>query len=125
MVSIASNNEIECLQWVKYGSLTSAALMSPTKPGVYALCINRKVYGLSISVDWGYIGRSDKLNRRLTEHLPKNEKNDLLKKWIFSHYNNIEVWVATTATKKQSRLAEKELVRELNPTINKIKFTEE
>jgi excinuclease UvrABC nuclease subunit len=112
------------LNWRSFGSIRGAIEMAPPVPGVYAFGKRAEVQGLPSLFEWAYVGRSDRLQARLKNHLPHSERNFGLRAWLLEHINNLEVWFAETSA-EDSRIVEVNLVRGLKPIHNQIRYTTE
>lgn len=105
--------------WIRLRPFPSAAEAVPMLPGVYAIGQVRSFKGLPVSVEWVYIGESKNLRNRLANHEALTESNHALRSWL-RVTAEIEVWYSVD--KHHRKAFEKELVRQIQPKFNLIKF---
>ena len=73
--------------WKDFDSLNNAILNARNAPAIYVIGSKNEFEGLPENIVYNYIGKSRNLNRRLNEHLPRNEKNVGLKYWLIKNAN--------------------------------------
>ena len=111
----------ESLVWNEVRSLSAASLRAGNAPGVYLIGGLHEKSGIPMLYEWVYVGRSNSLGRRLTEHLPANEQNPQLRTWLRTAGNVLVARFAVT-TLPDSISLERHLVRTLTPKHNRIAF---
>ncbi|BAN34911.1 hypothetical protein SCD_n01075 [Sulfuricella denitrificans skB26] len=109
------------LGWVSSRTLEMAAIKAANRSGVYLIGKVYKIGQVPVLYDWVYVGRSDRLGRRLREHQLIREENPGLKEWLRKNQGGIEVWFAATASTESIGL-EKRLIKELLPEFNRIEY---
>lgn len=102
-------------KWAKYGPGLDCVV--PTSPGIYALASVRRVHGLPTEMEYIYIGKSNNLRRRWTEHLDIREPNPGLH-GLGGRYT-YEFWWIVMPVDQLSRV-EAELIAEIKPPANRI-----
>ncbi len=90
----------------------------PALPGLYAIGHDESVEGLEVRRVYVYIGMSDNLRRRMSEHAPKREKKRELKKYLKGNLHRVKCWYTTEVPAKRLRSVEKLLIAEFNPVYN-------
>ena len=77
------------------------------------------MHDLEISRTYVYVGETTNLQRRLNEHLPANEKNPGLRKYIGSNYDDAICWYAR-ATAAETKEIQDDLILRLRPRFNTV-----
>lgn len=106
-----------------HAPFTAAAVNGvPAVSGVYVIAEINRVLGLPVSVLPYYIGQSDNLRRRLLQHcdLRQSHNQDV---YLLSDKPYIEFWW-TTCSRSDLDLIERHLIRNLQPSMNKIEYKE-
>ena len=99
---------------------TSLSRVPPT-PGVYAYGHDAKeLHGLEAERVYVYIGESDNLRRRLEQHLPANEQNDGLRKYLRENLSRVKCWYCAMdgVSASSRRKIEAELIQFFAPKFN-------
>lgn len=96
-------------------------MAAPSLPGVYAIGKVTSEFGLPTNIEWGYVGRSANLRRRLTQHDPLVESHPHLPRWLARSGSSVEVWYAVADLSAARRL-EEELIRRIRPKMNRIHY---
>ena len=89
----------------------------PAAAGVYVIGHSETLHDLEISRTYLYVGETKNLQRRLDEHLPANEKNPRLRKYIGDNYAGAICWYARVDT-AETRAVQDELILGLQPPFN-------
>ena len=103
--------------WRRIRSFSKAQAVAPAHTGVYVIGESTRLYDLPTRFRWVYVGVSNNVQRRLSEHTSRSEKNRLLRNWLASSMR-VEVWYALTNTMNEAMLLEKALVSQLGPEFN-------
>ena len=106
------------LRWIGARGLEAAIRSAPAQPGVYAIGMREALLGLPMEFRWAYIGRSRNLPRRLSQHRREVEENPLLRRWLLSNAERVEVWLAPVEEEYIARV-EEDLIRQLKPDANR------
>lgn len=116
---------IEHIPWVRIKSIAAASMIAPTLAGVYAYgIVEREVAGLPVGTySWAYVGRSDNLARRFSDHDVIRERDPALRQWLADNRERAEVWYASMQA-GQTKAIEKHLIRELQPLCNRRRYTD-
>ena len=88
-------------------------------PGVYVIGHRVALHAFEISRKCVYVGESNNLQRRLSEHLPDNEKNPELRDYIASNYDTAICWFARVDGDK-TKAVQDELISRLRPCFNTV-----
>ena len=104
-------------KWKIENNLRSAALKAGSFPGIYSIGSRHEVGGLPVKYDHFYIGKSNNLERRFKEHLPRIEKNSKLRHWLIENRNRYVVLFAYFDEKDLYRV-EKDYIKQLQPKYN-------
>ena len=115
---------MKTLSWNEARSLKGAAIRAGRASGIYLIGAIREKLGIPMSYEWVYVGRSNRLSRRLIEHLPENEANPYLQSWIRDIGEDLVVRFAVVPDTETAGV-EKALVRALTPQHNRIMFNTE
>lgn len=115
---------MKTLSWNQTRSLEGAAIRAGRAPGIYLIGSISERLGIPMSYEWVYVGRSNRLSRRLIEHLPENEVNPFLLNWIKNIGEDLVVRFAVVPDDETVEV-EKTLVRALAPQHNRIMFNTE
>lgn len=99
--------------------LSSSNSHVPALPGIYVIGHTRTYHGLVIARHYAYVGKTDNLRRRLTEHLPANEQNPALRNYIRDLTPGARCWYTMVDAAKLDRV-ERELITKLDPKFNTI-----
>lgn len=91
----------------------------PTVAGVYVIGHRDTFHDFEISRTCVYVGETKDLQRRLNEHLPANEKNPRLRKYIAANYDDAICWYARIAAAK-TKTVQDELIIRLRPRFNTV-----
>jgi excinuclease UvrABC nuclease subunit len=110
------------LRWERVISAEAAALVAPPLAGVYIIGAVTTCANLPVTITWLYVGRSGNLQRRLSQHDPIAEVHPELREWMVSGRGHSETWYTVTE-KDLAKQIEMHLIRELNPLLNRIKYT--
>ena len=115
---------MKTLTWNEARTLRGAAMRAGSVSGIYLIGARYEKFGIPMSYEWVYVGRSNSLSRRLIEHLPINEANPLLRSWIRDIGDELIVRFAIVPESDTSK-TEMVLVRTLAPKHNRIMFKTE
>ena len=107
--------------WRQAGLLSGSSYTVPPISGVYAIGKPIDVSGLPSKMQWVYVGRTNDLSRRLSEHEPINEVNIELRDWVVANLTSAEAWY-TIAVPEIAKDLEIKLVRALKPKFNRIRY---
>ncbi len=99
-------------------SITTSLTHVPALPGLYAIGHDETVAGLEVRRVYVYIGMSDNLRRRLSEHDPMREQKRLLKKYMKDNLHKVKCWYTTEVPAERLRSVEKLLIAEFDPAYN-------
>lgn len=91
----------------------------PAAAGVYVIGHSDTVHDLELSRTYVYVGETADLRRRLSEHLPDNERNPGLREYIVDNYDEVICWYARVPSDK-TKVVEEDLIRRLCPRFNKV-----
>lgn len=106
------------LRWhVKHISSSTSHL--PTLPGLYVIGHCNMYYGLELSREYVYVGKTANLRRRLREHQPSSEQNPGLRDYLRRLLPHARCWYAVVDRLGLDE-AESDLIRELNPLYNRL-----
>ena len=102
-------------KWKQKYRSASLALV-PKKPGLYAYGKTDKVFGLEKKRNIVYVGLTDDLYRRLSEHAPSKEENSELRKYLHEE-KNVICWycILENLSKKEIRDIERLMIQKLKP----------
>jgi hypothetical protein len=112
---------MERVNWNEARSIRAAALRAGNSPGVYLIGGLHETAGIPMFYEWIYVGRTNRLGRRLIEHLPANESNPQLRTWLRTEKGILVVRFAVIPEDESIRV-EKDLIRSLAPKHNRIMF---
>lgn len=109
------------MNWEKVKYQKNNLFRIPKKSGLYVICKENKNSFLNFPTnnDVIYVGKSNNLNRRVSEHLSNNETNGALLR-IEKNCSLTVFWINLSDSYITS--AEKQLIRDLKPSANKIGF---
>lgn len=108
------------MRWRCKAATTSLSRV-PTTPGIYAYGHDaKKLHGLEAGRMYVYIGESDNLRRRLEQHLPANEQNPGLQKYLSENLSVAKCWYCPMDSVSASlrRKIEAELIQFFTPEFN-------
>ncbi|WP_143435777.1 GIY-YIG nuclease family protein [Hydrogenophaga sp. IBVHS2] len=109
------------LNWKHSTLLHGAAARVPERPGLYVIAATRRAASLPMSLDPIYAGRTENLRRRLIEHAdPWREHNRDVTAAMLAQ--DLEFWF-TEVPKEQLTSLERELIRTINPAVNRVRYT--
>ena len=91
----------------------------PAAAGVYVIGHKDTLHDLEIRCTYVYVGETTDLRRRLSEHLPANERNPGLRAYIVKNYDHATCWY-TRVPSSQIKVIEADLIRRLRPRFNKV-----
>jgi predicted GIY-YIG superfamily endonuclease len=108
-------------RWTPVRLVPGAEKILPPLPGVYVYAEVERTLGIPRCVRGVYVGRASDLSRRCGEHLPRREENARFRQWLRST-RDAELWFVVT-TEEESRALERELIRELDPPFNVVRYS--
>lgn len=106
------------LAWQRIRSYAKATEIAPPTIGVYAIGNATRVNDLPVRFNWVYIGISESIRRRLSEHTTAREQNVPLRNWLNTARTPVEIWYATTPTLEAAHELETHLINTLSPEFN-------
>ncbi len=88
--------------------------------GLYAIEHTQSYGGLEIENTFVYIGQTSNLNKRFNQHLPQNEQNYKLSKYVAKNMMKLKFWYTTLRGINQLEKIqmEKKLIRHFKPDYN-------
>ena len=118
--SSSHTNKLMKLKWKSIGLKKGLERHIPDEPGVYVIKSVERYLGLPVKHDVVYVGKSENLRRRYREHsnFAKEHNAELLKRRL---NDPLEFWYAI-AQRGKIAFFEKELISNLNPTVNKVRY---
>jgi excinuclease UvrABC nuclease subunit len=109
------------LQWhVKKVSTSNSQVAEA--PGIYAIGHQEDVCGLPLQHHVFYVGRSENLRRRLSQHDLRLESNPRVVSYLRANIGRVRIWYAYVASPKQLSELEKHLIQALDPKGNRLKY---
>lgn len=91
----------------------------PKSPGLYAYGTIEEVHGLEKSRKIIYVGQTDDLYRRLSEHSADREKNPQLRHYLQHTKDDVLCWYCPIDFPKKKRLEiEQEMIEYMAPSMN-------
>lgn len=115
----ARRYEVGSRAWI-LKRLGTSVIGVPESSGVYVLTRLDTFAGLPVHLDHIYVGRSDNLQRRLTQHTPQTETHLELRDFLVSHQSSLWVWYTTDLGPESARDLEVALIRHLRPRYNTV-----
>lgn len=109
-------------KWQSKKVLTSTYYVSE-RPGIYIIGREEDVEGLPVSSEFAYVGKTKNMRRRLAEHEKLAENNPLLRAYFERHGPRVRVWYTTDLQRAELDDLERNLIRELKPACNRIRYT--
>lgn len=106
--------------WRRAVSTAAAAAMAPRSPGVYAYAEAPRVHELPSQLDWIYVGKASRLDRRLQQHDVGTERHPGLRNWLHRGKDR-EVWFAVIPNEDLDRV-ERDLISSLQPRLNRVRY---
>lgn len=94
----------------------------PSGCGLYAIGHTIETGGLVTGIEIVYIGQATNLRRRLGQHGPWIEANSALEEYLRQNRARARLWFTTDVTAQGLNEAEREMIRNVNPTFNRIKY---
>ena len=89
----------------------------PAAAGVYVIGHGDTLHDFEISRTYAYVGETLNLQRRLNEHLPENEQNPGLRKYLEENYSAAICWYARVDA-AETKVVQDDLIVRLNPRFN-------
>ena len=89
----------------------------PAVAGVYAIGHSDTLHDLEIGRTYVYVGETNNLQRRLSEHLPVSEENPGLSEYLVDNYDVAICWYARVDAKK-TKAVQDDLIVRLRPCFN-------
>ena len=106
-------------EWRKVGNISSAISIARNSAAIYVIGTQAEFEGLPINYEYAYIGQSTNLSRRLKDHLPQNEKNMGLRRWLIKNINRHNIRFAYF-DKNELDIYEQNFIKYFKPTYNKL-----
>jgi hypothetical protein len=107
--------------WSSVGFDLGREIAVPERAGVYVLARVSRQYGLPVTFEVLYVGRSKNFRRRYREHAVLHEPNPALNRLVISDNQGVEFWYAVMDVSQTSE-AERELIRHFLPSANRIQY---
>ena len=108
------------MKWESIKMSSALAERVPADSGVYAISEVNRIHGMPFISGVIYVGKSNNLKRRFKEHNdPWREHNEVLNDKTMS--GELEFWFLKISIKKMDTL-EKQLINEMSPLTNKIRY---
>ena len=103
-------------------SLTSTVGHVSASAGLYAIGHIDSTLGLELGRTIMYIGQSKNLRRRFAEHSHLAESNPCLASYLRRNRSRVRIWYATDVPRLQINTLERQLIRQLDPVCNRVKY---
>ena len=104
--------------------LASANTHLPAAFGLYVIGHDERLIGLELSRTYVYVGKTQNMRRRLSEHTHLSELHPGLAEYLRQNRQRVRIWYTTDIDPKDVDSLERRLIRELEPKFNRIKYGE-
>ncbi len=104
--------------------VASANSHLPASPGLYAIGHEETLLGLELQRTYVYIGKTQNMRRRLSEHTHLSELHPDLAGYLRRNRGLVRIWYTTDIDPKDIDGFERRLIRDLNPEFNRIRYEE-
>ena len=112
-------SEMKTMRW-RMKHLSSSNFHLPALPGLYAIGHEEEVYGLVIFRSYVYVGQTVNLRRRMNEHVPENEMNEPLRKYLRDNFAHAKCWYTIDVDAERERIRfERALIGKLSLQFNR------
>jgi excinuclease UvrABC nuclease subunit len=114
----------EVLQWHVKRVSTSNIQVAP-RPGIYIIGHSDEILGLSFNTEFFYVGKSENLKRRITQHDLRLEDNPRVIRYLKMRSSHAYIWYSYIQDKRKLDETEKFLIRTLKPKGNRLEYKTE
>lgn len=104
--------------------IASANTHLPASAGLYVIGHEESLLGLELHRTYVYVGKTQNMRRRLSEHTHLTEMHPELASYLRRNRDRVRIWYTTDVVASDVDALERRLIRELKPEFNRIKYEE-